>query len=854
MELLNLSNLSTNPLCLSLILLLSLFIWLKLGKGKDLNLPPSPPKLPIIGNIHQLGKLPHRSLRDLSNKYGPILLLRLGSNPTLVVSSSDMVREIVKGHDIMFSDIPRTAAVKHMLYESKGMGFGPYGEFWRQVRKMSIVELFSHQRVHSFQFVRDEEVGALINRIQSTCLKGEPNNLTKILMVVSSNIVSRCVCSQKIEEEDGRSKFGELVRRLVVLFTGFCIGDMFPYLRWADVLTGYIPRMKAVSAEMDAFLDQVIQEHRALESAAEVTHKKDFVSIIMQLQKDGILTQDNLKAILLEMFVAGTDTSSTLSEWMMAELLRHPNSMKKVQQEVRSVVGNKSKVDPEDIPKMEYLTCVVKEALRLHPPAVFLPRRTTATTSGKLGGYDIPSNTTVLINAWAIHRDPKWWEKPEEFIPERFEKSSIEFQGQYFHYIPFGMGRMGCPGMTFGVASVEYVLANLLYWFDWKLPAGEAGEKMDMSELYGLALAKGRNLNLSPSPPKLPIIGNIHQLGKLPHRALRDLSNKYGSLLLLRLGSNPTLVVSSVDMAREIVRSHDIAFSDRPRTTALNHLFYECKGEPINLTKMLTFVSSNIVSRCVFSHKIAEEDGCSKFGELVKRLMVLFTSFCFGDMFPYLSWADVLTGFVPSMKALSSDLDAFFDQCNMDDGSTPKASNPNAMKKVQQEVREVVANKSKVAPEDIHKMEYMKCVVKETLRLHPPAVFLPRKTSASVELGGYDIPSNTTEFINAWAIHRDPKWWEKPEEFIPERFDNSSIEFQGQDFHYIPFGMGRRGCPGMSFRVDLVEYVMANLLNWFDRKLPAGETAEKVDMTELNGLTVTKKTPIHVLPISHPSF
>ncbi|KAL4383040.1 hypothetical protein GQ457_15G016000 [Hibiscus cannabinus] len=372
-----------------------------------------------------------------------------------------------------------------------------------------------------------------------------------------------------------------------------------------------------------------------------------------------------------------------------------------------------------------------------------------------------------------------------------------------------------------------------------------------LSLFIWLKLAKGRNLNLSPSPPKLPIIGNIHQLGKLPHRALRDLSNKYGSLLLLRLGSNPTLVVSSVDMAREIVRSHDIAFSDRPRTTALNHLFYECKGmafgpydeevealidkiryaslkgEPINLTKMLTFVSSNIVSRCVFSHKIAEEDGCSKFGELVKRLMVLFTSFCFGDMFPYLSWADVLTGFVPSMKALSSDLDAFFDQCNMDDGSTPKASNPNAMKKVQQEVREVVANKSKVAPEDIHKMEYMKCVVKETLRLHPPAVFLPRKTSASVELGGYDIPSNTTEFINAWAIHRDPKWWEKPEEFIPERFDNSSIEFQGQDFHYIPFGMGRRGCPGMSFRVDLVEYVMANLLNWFDRKLPAGETAEK---------------------------
>ncbi|KAK8609475.1 hypothetical protein V6N13_061931 [Hibiscus sabdariffa] len=185
------------------------------------------------------------------------------------------------------------------------MGFGPYSEFWRQVRKMSMVELFSHQRVHSFQFVRDEEVGALINKIHSTCLKGEPINLTNMLMGVSGNIVSRCILSHKSEEENGCSKFGELGRRILVLFTGFCIGDMFPYLRWADVLTGYIPSMKAVSAEMDAFLDQVIQEHRALESRARVTHKKDFVSIIMQLQKDGMfdnLTQDNIKAILLVIF------------------------------------------------------------------------------------------------------------------------------------------------------------------------------------------------------------------------------------------------------------------------------------------------------------------------------------------------------------------------------------------------------------------------------------------------------------------------------------------------------------------------------------------------------------------------
>ncbi|MBA0820280.1 hypothetical protein Gohar_025486 [Gossypium harknessii] len=171
MELLNVAILSSKPLFLSMILLFSLLIWLKLAKRKTLNLPPSPPRLPIIGNIHQLGKLPHRSLRDLSRKYGSLLLLQLGYNPTVVVSSADIVREIVKNHDIVFSNRPRTTAVDILFYGCKDMAFAPYGEYWRQVKKISVVELFSHRRVHSFQFVRDEEVELLINKIRITKVK-----------------------------------------------------------------------------------------------------------------------------------------------------------------------------------------------------------------------------------------------------------------------------------------------------------------------------------------------------------------------------------------------------------------------------------------------------------------------------------------------------------------------------------------------------------------------------------------------------------------------------------------------------------------------------------------------------------
>ncbi|OMP06023.1 Cytochrome P450 [Corchorus capsularis] len=450
-----------NPLSLTLLVLVFslVVIWLnKQAKGTKLNLPPSPPKLPIIGNIHQVGKLPHRSLRDLSRKYGSLLLMQLGDNPTLVVSSADMAKEIVKNHDIVFSNRPRTTGAETLLYGCSDVGFAPYGEYWRQVRKICVLELFSLRRVQSFQCVRDEEVEDLINKIRRACVKGESINLSEMLMAVSNNIVSRCVLSKKTEEEDG--KVGQLSRRLLGLLTRFCFGDMFPYLRWMDVLTGLIRRMKAVSRELDTLFDQIIEEHRALKN---YDTKRDFISIILQLQRDGLLemelTHDNIKAILLDMFVGGTDTTSTTIEWLMGELIKHPCVMKKVQEEVSTDISN-----------------------------------------GYIDGY---IETTVFINAFAIQRDPNGWEKPEEFIPERFENSPIDFKGQDFQFIPFGSGRRGCSGMAFGVASIEYEIGNLLYWFDWKLLAGEIPDKLDMTELYGLTVNKKVPLHVLPIIPHL---------------------------------------------------------------------------------------------------------------------------------------------------------------------------------------------------------------------------------------------------------------------------------------------------------------------------------------------------------------
>ncbi|PRQ20930.1 putative cytochrome P450 [Rosa chinensis] len=453
---LNMSTLS-NIFLLS-VLLLTIFIFFSIFRsGEKLKSPPSPIRLPIIGNLHQLGTLPHRSLHTLSKKYGPLMLMHLGQLPTLVVSSTDMDKEIKTIHDS-----------------------------WRQVRKLCVVELLSLKRVQQFQYAREEEVAELVKKIRKECLSESPIDLSDMLIKTSNNILSSCVIGKRFVEEN-KNWFGEASRRLMVQLMSFSVGDFFPSLRWIDNLRGFIARLKATSAELDGFFDQLIEEQKAIKGECELK-TRDFVDILLKYGKDDALnldlTQDNLKAILQDMFIRGSDTTSTTLEWLMAELVRNPNVMEKVQQEVRRVEGQKAKLDVDDINQMDYLKCVIKETLRLHPPITLVHQETTGAVT--LGGYYIPAKT----------RD-----KPEEFLPDRFEDNSIDFNGQDFQFFPFGGGRRGCPRQAFALAIVEYMVANLLFWFDWKLPSGNVSvEAIDMSEVYGLVVYKKAPLCLVPVP------------------------------------------------------------------------------------------------------------------------------------------------------------------------------------------------------------------------------------------------------------------------------------------------------------------------------------------------------------------
>ncbi|KAJ9140246.1 hypothetical protein P3X46_030918 [Hevea brasiliensis] len=490
-----------NPLLIASLLLLSFIYLFRFNRTRKLKLPPSPPKLPIIGNLHQLGALPYRSLKTLSDKYGPLMLVHLGKVPTLVVSTAEMAHEITKNHDVAFADRPKTSAGDALLFGCQDLAFCPYGEYWRQVKKVCVLELLSQKRVQDFEFVRKEETAKLVEKLRYACAVGSPVDLSEILVTTSNNIVSRSAFGTVYDNESGhQSSSGDLVRGAIDLVGSFSFKDTFPYLGWLDVLTGFTGKVKKASKELHGFLDQVIEEHQVSKSQDKAEDRKDIVDILLQIEKNGMLTVDftreSMKAVLMDMFIGGTDTTATTMDWTMAELMKNPRIMKKAQEEVRRVVGNKSKVEESDLDQMTYLKCIVKETLRHHVSGM-IPRQTTATT--KLEGYDIPPNTRVLINAWGIQRDPGLWEKPDDFIPERFIDNPADFKGQHKEYIPFGSGRRLCPGISYALKEVEYVLANLLFLFDWKLPDGQKHEDLDMSEVFYLVIRKKVPLMVVPS-------------------------------------------------------------------------------------------------------------------------------------------------------------------------------------------------------------------------------------------------------------------------------------------------------------------------------------------------------------------
>ncbi|KAE9604294.1 hypothetical protein Lal_00001645 [Lupinus albus] len=476
------------------------FLLIDKSRKRRSTLPPGPPTLPTIGNLHQLGTMPHLSLQSLAHKYGHIIYLQLGQIPTVVVSSARLAKEVLKTHDLALASRPQLFVAKHLLYNCTDITFSPYGAYWRYIRKICIHEFLSDKRVHSYSSVREEEVARLICRVAGTYPR--TINLSKMLGLYANDVLCHVAFGRDFSEGGDyyRQGFREMLDEVRELLGGFNVGDFFPSLEFIHTLTGMKSRLQDTFRRLDQFLDQMLNEHT---TSKKVEEHKDLVDSLLEVQKNDSdeqpLTTDNIKAIILDMFGAGTDTSFITLDWVMTELLMNPEVMEKAQREVRSTVKEIRVVAESDLYQLQYMRAVIKEVLRLHPPApILVPRESMEDII--LEGYKIPVKTRVLVNAWAVGRNPESWEDPNTFKPERFLGSNIDYRGQDFKLIPFGAGRRGCPGITFATAVIELALAQLLYSFDWELPPGTSAKDLDLTEVFGISMYKKESLCVVAKP------------------------------------------------------------------------------------------------------------------------------------------------------------------------------------------------------------------------------------------------------------------------------------------------------------------------------------------------------------------
>ncbi|CAM6086626.1 unnamed protein product [Calypogeia fissa] len=498
------------------VLLVGLLFRRKGSQSKRRQLPPGPGGWPILGCLALLSAMPHESLYELSKQYGPLMFMRLGSVKTLVVTSRKFAKEIFKTHDKSIASRPDLIVPSELFYNGVDVAFGPYGQHWRYLRKVCTVGLLTATRINQFREVREREVMAALHFILEESQRGNAVNMNDCFSSIAMNNVTQMMMNRSYCVHSSRSKSGlpnpllKAIREMLELLGGFNIADYIPLLKPFD-LQGLRKRSKALHSILDKFIQEVIEEHRQGRLIANTeNYKEDFVDALLGFGQtkefEERLSMDSVKAIILDMIVGGGDTSSVAALWALTELLKHPHVLRKVQEELDSVVGRHRLVQEEDLPKLLYVTAVMKETLRVHTPGPLIVRH-LSTDDCEIEGFHIPAGTQVIVSPWCIHRDPAVWERPLEFDPDRFLNSTTDFKGQNFEFLPFGAGRRMCPGMNLGALMVIYPLSVLVHALDWALPGGQKPEELDMSETLGIVLDK-----------KVPL--TVFGTARLPHHVL----------------------------------------------------------------------------------------------------------------------------------------------------------------------------------------------------------------------------------------------------------------------------------------------------------------------------------------------
>ncbi|XP_038982893.1 xanthotoxin 5-hydroxylase CYP82C4-like [Phoenix dactylifera] len=462
--------------------------------------------LPLLGSHNNIG----RALKAAADAAGPVFALRLGARPALGVSTREAAKECFTANDKALAGRPPTAASKLMCYNNAMVGFSSYGPYWRRIRKILTLELLSHARLGSLAHVRASEIRDFARTLYGLCRDGDGGPvrveiISKWFQELTFNVVVRMVSGKSSEAR----RFTGAMHRMMELLGAFAISDVVPLLKWMD-LGGYERAMKRNAAVMDCIIGGWLREHRERRIQGRGDGMQDFMDVMLSImEKEGELFSDHdpdtvIKANSLALISAGTDTTSVTMTWALAQVLNHPRVLKKAQEELDAHVGMGRNVEESDVEKLAYLQAIVKETLRLYPPGpVLIPHQ--AMEDCEVGGCDVPAGTQVLVNAWAIQRDPQVWPEPSAFLPERFLTShrDVDVRGRRWELLPFGSGRRACPGASFALQVMHLTLARVIHGFDLETPTGGP---VDMTEGKGASLPKATPLEVLVTPRLPPAI------------------------------------------------------------------------------------------------------------------------------------------------------------------------------------------------------------------------------------------------------------------------------------------------------------------------------------------------------------
>ncbi|KAL2649712.1 hypothetical protein R1flu_017840 [Riccia fluitans] len=461
------------------------------------KLPPGPPVWPVVGSLAYLGGELHHALWGLSKKYGDVMRVGLGQYTLIVVSSAKAAEELMRRRDSEFCHrsgrtIQRSAA-KFVGVDSMDIAFSEYSPHLRMLRKLCTSELFTLSRLHASAELRTGEVEVLLATFRKHSEMGKAIEVREYFHSLTMNVMCLMMFGKRYygADEPVTAELQNFKNLIIDVFENvgrLNLSDLIWCLRPFDV-QGLNRKWKQIRLRIENLFSIIIQEHRQRRAHGKTSKddKDDFVDVLLSCQEKEELSDKAIIGLLNDMVVGGTDTTATTLEWCMVEVVRNPQMMRRMQEEIDAVVGKERAVEESDISQLPFLTAFVKEVFRLHTPVpITLPRLNDRAST--LGGYHIPPECTVFVNIYAISHDERYWERPMEFNPDRFWGSGINVVGNDFQIVPFGSGRRKCVGIALGMAMVQRTLAAMVHSFDFAPLHGVQPHQVNVSESYMLVL------------------------------------------------------------------------------------------------------------------------------------------------------------------------------------------------------------------------------------------------------------------------------------------------------------------------------------------------------------------------------